>query len=75
MRQKLVITILTLSLWIPLTAFATSGLINTKSEEGNVKVVANRVEADLKEKGLNLVIRIDHTQNAKKADLELSNNK
>ena len=67
MCQRLVMTTL---LWLPLIAFA-NGLVNTKSEEGNVKTVANRVEAAIKDKGLNLIIRIDHAQNAKKADLEL----
>jgi uncharacterized protein (DUF302 family) len=69
MRKRLVIT--TLLSWLPLIAFATDGLVNTKSEAGSVKEVANRVEAVVKEKGLNLFSRIDHAKGAKKADLEL----
>jgi uncharacterized protein (DUF302 family) len=51
-------------------ASAESGLVSVKSAH-DVKTTADRLEAVLKEKGMNVFIRINHAEGAKKVGLEL----
>jgi uncharacterized protein (DUF302 family) len=63
------IPVLALLLLIP-PAFAQTGLTQVKSAH-SVAETAQRLEAALKEKGLTLVARVDHTEAAKKVGMEL----
>ena len=68
MRQFMLITlsiVLTLSL-----AHADNGLINVKSAF-SVKKTADRLEKVLKEKGMTVFARINHSEGAKKVDIKL----
>ena len=51
-------------------SFAESGLVSVKSAY-DVKTTADRLEAKLKEKGMNVFIRINHAEVAKKVGKEL----
>lgn len=51
-------------------ASAEGGLVSVKSAH-DVKITADRLENILKEKGMNVFIRINHAEGAKKVDKEL----
>jgi uncharacterized protein (DUF302 family) len=51
-------------------AFAGEGLVTVKSAHG-VRATADRLESSLKDKGVNVIARVDHAQAAKKAGMEL----
>jgi uncharacterized protein (DUF302 family) len=50
--------------------YADSGLISVKSPH-DVKTTADRLESTLKQKGMNVFIRINHAQGAQKVGMEL----
>ena len=51
-------------------AYADNGLINVKSSHA-VKVTADRLETALKEKGMTVFVRINHSEGAKKVGIDL----
>jgi hypothetical protein len=53
-----------------LSVSAEPGLINIKSSH-DVKITADRLENILKEKGMNVFLRINHTEGARKVGQEL----
>lgn len=67
--QKLFLTITLLIFWSTL-AYADSGLISVKSVH-DVKTTADRLQSTLKQKGMNVFIRINHAQGAQKVGKEL----
>lgn len=60
-----------LLLFLPWFSVVAQGLISIKSTNGNVKEVTDRFEVALKEKGLTLINRINHAQNAAKVGFTL----
>lgn len=62
--------ILILSILMSTTAFANDTIVAVKSPH-SVEQTADRLEAIIKEKGLNFFARINHAANAQKVDLEL----
>ena len=67
--KKLFCTVVTLlSLSTPI--YADSGLVSVKSSH-DVKTTADRLESTLKQKGMNVFIRINHAQGAQKVGMEL----
>ena len=67
--QKLFCIIVALSL-LTTPIFADNGLISVKSSH-DVKTTADRLESTLKQKGMNVFIRINHAQGAQKVGKEL----
>jgi uncharacterized protein (DUF302 family) len=67
--QKLFCSIITILLLTTAT-YADSGLISVKSSH-DVKTTADRLESTLKQKGMNVFIRINHAQGAQKIGKEL----
>jgi uncharacterized protein (DUF302 family) len=66
---KLFCVILT-TLFLTTSAYADSGIISVKSAH-DVKTTADRLENMLKQKGMNVFIRINHAQGAQKVGKEL----
>ena len=67
--KKLLGTIMTILL-LTTSTYAADGLISVKSSH-NVKATADRLESILKQKGMNVFIRINHAQGAQKIGKEL----
>jgi uncharacterized protein (DUF302 family) len=67
--KKLLLMVITILL-LTASASADSGLISVKSAH-DVKTTADRLENMLKQKGMNVFIRIDHAQGARKIGKEL----
>ncbi|MBT8369300.1 MAG: DUF302 domain-containing protein [Deltaproteobacteria bacterium] len=67
--KKLFCTVVTLIL-LSTPIYAESGLISVKSPH-DVKTTADRLESTLKQKGMNVFIRINHAQGAQKVGMEL----
>jgi len=67
--KKLFCTVVTLIL-LSSPIYADSGLISVKSPH-DVKTTADRLESTLKQKGMNVFIRINHAQGAQKVGMEL----
>ena len=67
--KKLFCTVVTLIL-LSSPIYADSGLISVKSPH-DVKTTADRLESALKQKGMNVFIRINHAQGAQKVGMEL----
>ncbi len=59
-----------ITLFVSTSVFAADGLIMVKSAH-DVKTTADRLEAKLKEKGMNVFARVDHAAGAEKAGMEL----
>jgi len=57
-------------LFLTATAYAGSGLVSVKSSH-DVKTTADRLEGVLNQKGMNIFIRINHAQGARKIGKEL----
>jgi uncharacterized protein (DUF302 family) len=68
MRNIIIALILVLVMALPVSA--QPGLITVKSSH-DVKNTADRLENILKEKGMNVFLRIDHTEDARKVGKEL----
>jgi uncharacterized protein (DUF302 family) len=68
MRNIIIALILVLVMALPVSA--QPGLITVKSSH-DVKNTADRLENILKEKGMNVFLRIDHTEGARKVGKEL----
>lgn len=68
MQKLFCIIVAVLLLTTPI--FADSGLISVKSPH-DVKTTADRLESTLKQKGMNVFIRINHAQGAQKVGKEL----
>ena len=58
------------SIMFAISAYADAGIISVKSAH-SVKDTADKLEAVLNEKGMNVFVRIDHAAGAKKAEMEL----
>ena len=69
MMQKIFCSILAI-FFIVTTAAAGDGLISVKSSH-DVKATADRLENILKQKGMTVFIRINHSEGAQKVDKEL----
>ena len=67
--RNIIIALILVLLMAPLVA-AEPGLINVKSSH-DVKNTADRLENILKEKGMNVFLRINHTEAARKVGQEL----
>ena len=67
--QKFFYVIITL-FFLTTAAYADSGIISVKSSH-DVKTTADRLESTLKQKGMNVFIRINHAQGAQKIGKEL----
>ena len=67
--QKIFCTIITIFL-LTTSTYADNGLISVKSSH-DVKTTADRLESMLKQKGMNVFIRINHAQGAQKIGKEL----
>jgi uncharacterized protein (DUF302 family) len=67
--RKLLLTLI-LGFFLVSLASADSGLVSLKSAH-DVKTTGDRLETILKEKGMNVFIRINHAEGAKKAGKEL----
>jgi uncharacterized protein (DUF302 family) len=67
--KKLFCSVVTLLL-LTTPIYADSGLISVKSPH-DVKTTADRLESTLKQKGMNVFIRINHAQGAQKVGMEL----
>ena len=68
MRQ---ISLIMLSIILSMSlAYADNGLVNVKSSY-TVKKTADRLETTLKEKGMTIFVRINHSEGAKKVGIEL----
>ena len=67
--QKFFCAIITI-LFLTSSAYANSGLISVKSSH-DVKTTADRLENALKQKGMNVFLRINHAQGAQKVGKEL----
>ena len=67
--KKLFCTVVTLLL-LSTPIYADSGLVSVKSSH-DVKTTADRLESTLKQKGMNVFIRINHAQGAQKVGMEL----
>ena len=68
MKNKLLATIF--GAILPFSAVASDGVISVPSEY-SVEKTADRLEGIIKERGLTLFARVDHSNNAKKVDLKL----
>jgi uncharacterized protein (DUF302 family) len=68
MRNIIIALILVLVMALPVSA--QPGLITVKSSH-DIKNTADRLENILKEKGMNVFLRIDHTEDARKVGKEL----
>ena len=65
------IFLIVLSIMVTMSlAYADNGLINVKSSHA-VKVTADRLETALKEKGMTVFVRINHSEGAKKVGIDL----
>ena len=67
--QKILYVIATI-FFLTTSAYAGSGIISVKSAH-DVKTTADRLESTLKQKGMNVFIRINHAQGAHKIGKEL----
>ena len=67
--QKLLYVLITMTL-LATSVYADDGLISVKSAH-DVKTTADRLESALKQKGMNVFIRIDHAQGAQNVGKEL----
>ena len=67
--QKILYVIATI-FFLTTSAYAGSGIISVKSAH-DVKTTADRLESTLKQKGMNVFIRINHAQGAQKIGKEL----
>ncbi len=68
MKNKLLLTVLSAAL--PIAAVASDGVISVPSEY-SVEKTADRFENILKERGLTMFARVDHSQNAKNVNMKL----
>ena len=68
--MKIVMVLLAVAVGMVPVAYADDGVITVKSVHG-VKTTADRLEKVLKEKGMNVFIRIDHAAGARKAGRQL----
>jgi len=64
------ITLLFIALFISTNVLAAEGMVTVKSAH-DVKTTADRLEAKLKEKGMNVFGRVNHAAGAEKAGMEL----
>ena len=67
--RKIFITLILVLIWA-LPVSAESGLINVRSSH-DVKKTADRLETILKEKGMTVFLRVDHSEGARKAGKQL----
>ena len=65
-----IFTVSVVILLLTITAYADDGLISVKSAH-DVKTTADRLESILKQKGMNVFIRINHAQGAQKIGQDL----
>ena len=70
MTKSMKYLILTLSIFMSTTTFANDTIVAVKSPY-SVEQTSDRLEAIIKEKGLNFFARINHAANAEKVELEL----
>ena len=68
MKNKLLLSVLSATL--PISAVASDGVISLPSEY-SVEKTADRFENILKEKGLTIFARVDHSKNAKNVNMKL----
>jgi len=68
--MKKIFSIAVIILLLTTSAYAAGGIISVKSAH-DVKTTADRLESILKQKGMNVFIRINHAQGAQKIGKEL----